>query len=99
MTLRGTANCEQTQPGLAESFVADVKVSKHSSGKTGIEEAAALAYLADGWRLRTNNMSSLAEVQDQVCVSSFPLIAHSSFLHGNHPKNVCTFPSPTNLLG
>ncbi|KAN0130276.1 Autophagy-related protein 11 domain containing protein [Lactarius tabidus] len=33
--------------------------------ETGIEEAAALAYLSDGRRLRTDNVSSLADVHDQ----------------------------------
>lgn len=32
----------------------------------GIEEDAALAYLSDGRRLRTDNVSNLAEVHDQV---------------------------------
>jgi autophagy-related protein 11 len=32
----------------------------------GIEEAAALAYLSDGRRLRTDNVFNLAEVNDQV---------------------------------
>ena len=44
----------------------------------GIEEDAALAYLSDGRRLGTDNMSDLAEVHDQV--SSLVSAAHYGFL-------------------
>ena len=71
---------KKTLLGLAEaeSFIlADRNVLKQPR-KTGIE-AAALAYLSDGWRLRTDNVSTLAKVHDQVSSPfSGPLIALSS---------------------
>jgi autophagy-related protein 11 len=38
----------------------------------GIEESAALAYLSDGRRLRTDNVRDLAGAQDQVRASPLP---------------------------
>ena len=69
----------QTLLGLAEaeSFILADRNDLKQSRKTGIEEAA--AYLSDGRRLRTDNVSTLAKVHDQVSSSfSGPLIARSS---------------------
>ena len=62
----------------AESFILADRNDLKQSRKTGIE-AAALAYLSDGRRLRTDNVSTLAKVHGQVSSPfSGPLIAHSS---------------------
>jgi len=38
-----------------------------------VEEAAILAYLSDGRRLKNDNVRELAGVQDQVCGSSMTM--------------------------
>lgn len=96
---RGAEHTHFIRLGSLESFLRK---------EIGIEESAALAYLSDGRRLRTDNVRDLAGAQDQVCValpfcSSFampfhmPLHAHNSHV-GLRPLSNSAFPTILLLL-
>jgi autophagy-related protein 11 len=51
---------------LAESILRIGSLESFLRREIGIEENAALAYLSDGRRLRTDNVRDLAGAQDQV---------------------------------